>query len=51
MNKGGRTIQNFNQTLNEGGGTLRIPRDEALKAIDYIRERNNKEILAILAEE
>ena len=48
MNKG-RTIQNFNQTLNEGA--LRIPRDEALKAIDYLRERNNKEILAILAEE
>ena len=28
-----------------------VPRDEALRIIDGIRERNNREILSILAEE
>lgn len=41
---------NFNQTATEIMHPS-VPRDEALRILDNIREKNNREILAILAEE
>jgi hypothetical protein len=51
-NKSTRSI-NFNQTAAVGMNPMTsfIPRDEALRVIDTIREKNNREILQILAEE
>ena len=48
-NKSQREL-NFNQTA-ATAMYPQVPRDEALRIIDGIRERNNREILSILAEE
>ena len=49
VNKSQRTL-NFNQTAAEVMNPS-VPRDEAFRILDGLREKNNREILAILAEE